>query len=174
MWVFTDSTFQYLFCSISGLISHSAVCNPKAFPQCMKQLEEYLSVTLAMSIFLQRKKCSAVQHVILIIPHTQHTHAAGGICCTWQCQGLGRAQGMGVGVPCPCTGRKRPSVGISTLASVPHTHINPNFTESEILATSWQQHFCKQNCMLDGSEPALWSSVNNSSKVVHQLQLKSA
>lgn len=173
MWVFTDSTFPYLFCSISGLISHSAVSNPKAFPEWMKQVEEYLSVTFAMSSFLQKKDVYSAARNINTPAHTTRP-CCGGICCIWQFQSLGRAQGMGTGVPSPCIGRKRPSVSISTLASVPHPQINPNFTESEIIATRWQQCFCKQNGVLDGSEPASWSLANNSSKIVHQLQLKSA
>jgi len=120
MRVFTESTFQYLFCSTSGPISYSAVANPKAFPPCTKRFGDYQSVVFALSISLQREG-SVAQQVALL--HTQHIPAVAGSDECWA--------GPGAGNGCPFPTRWEEETFCQHLGTaVPHPHMNPNFTES--------------------------------------------
>lgn len=108
MQVFTEGTFQYLFCSISGLLSYSTVPNSKPFFLRVHEVIWWLSTRHILCVHPSPEKgvCSAA--------HDAAAHTAHPCCgCGWLWQLLGRAQGMGV--PSPPTGRKQPSVSTSTL-----------------------------------------------------------
>lgn len=111
-----------------------------------------------MTVYLSHLLCAEIG--VCSAAHTTHPHL------WWDVLWLAvktAGQGPGMGVPSPPVGRKRPSVSTSPL----HFHWILDIT-------SWQQRFHKQIYRLDGSERALWSSVNKYFKIVHQLQLKTA